>query len=237
MGLRAFEKRDLAEKCISLAIDKNFQAAAKIRQEAYALNPPGSIGVDWEDWEYIWGHDSRYLAFMLKENYSDCNNSQRKLEFIQAGIFIDYLFEFRDCWGVKRQAELNEEPFYSLELENYLIKQNWAFECENRELIYTSTKKKNISARIYYHCLEKNGFNSTLNPKIFMRGEYDLGFLPNTPKEVIENRRKWLKNYDLFLAMQKAGIEKFPKTFQTFEKHQLANSEKYQSWVSQYKNL
>ena len=237
MGLRAFEKRELAEKCISLAFDKEFQSAAKIRQEAYALNPPGSIGIDWNNWETIWKFDSRYLKYLLDEDYSDCENTERKIEYIQSGIFIDYLFDFRDCWGVLRQAEIYEEQFISSKLQKYLLSQNWIFESENPEIIYTNTKKKNISARIYYDSIKENGFNDIARPIIFGNGEYDLGFPPNADEKIVEGRRKWLKNYNMFLSMQKAGIEKFPKTFQTFEKHRIAQSNQYQKWISQYLNF
>lgn len=236
MGLLANEKRELAESCLLLSAEKDFEKAAKIRQEAYKLNPPGSINIDWGDWESAWIRDSRYVDFMLSEDYSDCKNSKVKIEFIQAGIFVDYLFGFKDCWGVKRQAELSKEVFNSELLEKFLIKENWDFLSENRELIYTSTKKRNISARIYYDEIKKKGFPDTAHPKIYELGEYYLGFLPGTPKSVIEGRRKWLETYDLFCKMSVAGIDKFPKTYQTFEKHALSNSGKYQKWMSEYLN-
>lgn len=50
-------------------------------------------------------------------------------------------------------------------------------------------------------------------------------------------RKKWLRSYKLFEKCSACGIEKFPKTFQTFQKHQLANSEKYQNWMTQYSIL
>lgn len=50
-------------------------------------------------------------------------------------------------------------------------------------------------------------------------------------------RKKWLRDYRLFELCSRAGIEKFPKTFQTFQKHKLANSEKYQEWMRQYSQL
>lgn len=237
MGLLAKEKRVLAEQCISLSIEKKFKDAAQIRQKAYSENPPGSIGVDWGDWEKIWKTDSRYLEFMLSEDYSDCENSKKKVEFIQAGIFVDYLFEFRDCWGVKRQSELIDEQFSSNLLEEYLIKEDWVFLSENREIIYTSTKKMNISARIYYQAIEGSGLRDIANPKVYNRGEYYLGFLPGTPKSIIESRRAWLTRRDLFYKMSLVGIDRFPKTYQTFEKHALANSEKYQDWMRQYSSV
>ena len=237
MGIIAKEKRELAEKCIFLSVEKDFERASRIRQEAYKINPPGSIGIDWGDWKGVWERDTRYIRFMLEEDYSDCENSKRKIEFMQSGIFVDYLFGFKDCWGVKRQSELSKEAFNSELLEKFLIKENWAFLSENRELIYTSTKKMNISARIYYEEIKKKGFPDTAHPKIYELGEYYLGFLPGTPNSVIEARRKWLERYDLFCHMSVVGIEKFPKTYQTFEKHALENSEKYQAWMRQYSIL
>lgn len=67
-----------------------------------------------------------------------------------------------------------------------------------------------------------------------------LSFDPRTPKQIelykkkIKSRKKWLKSYKLFEMCSSIGIEKFPKTFQTFEKHKRANSEKYQEWMRQY---
>lgn len=47
-------------------------------------------------------------------------------------------------------------------------------------------------------------------------------------------RKKWIRRYKLFERCSKMGIEKFPKTYQTFEKHALANSEKYTEWMREY---
>lgn len=237
MGLLTGHKRELAEKCILLSIKKDFEQAARIRQEAYSLNPPGSIGIDWGNWNEIWKKDLQYITFMIREDFSDCENTAEKIRFLQAGIFVDYLFDFRDCWGVKRQSGLSKEPLRSALLEEYLRREKWDFISENRELIYTSTKKRNISARIYYESIKKKGFPDSAHPKIYEPGEYYLGFLPGTPESVIEARRNWLSRYDLFFKMSYAGIEKFPKTYQTFEKHALANSEKYQEWMRQYSIL
>lgn len=234
MGLLAKEKRELAEKCILLALNQDFEKSAKIRQEAYAINPPGSIGVDWKNWSDIWKKDFRYITFMLSEDYSDCNNTKSKIEAIHAGIFVDYLFDFRDCWGVKKQAELSKECFCSELLEKFLIKEKWNFVSANRELIYTSTKKQNIEAKVYYESIKNTGLRDVAHPKIYANGEYYLGFLPGTPQKIIDGRRKWLEMHDLFLSMSASGIEKFPKTYQTFEKHALANSEKYREWMKQY---
>jgi len=66
---------------------------------------------------------------------------------------------------------------------------------------------------------------------------------PRTPEEIQaydrkqKGRRKFLRDIRLFKRCSMCGIEKFPKTFQTFEKHKRANSEKYQEWMRQYSRL
>lgn len=50
-------------------------------------------------------------------------------------------------------------------------------------------------------------------------------------------RKKWLRDYRLFELCSHAGIKNFPKTFQTFQKHKLSNSPKYQEWMRQYSQL
>lgn len=63
---------------------------------------------------------------------------------------------------------------------------------------------------------------------------------PRVPKQIAaykknrDGRQKWLRDYHLFEICRSLNIEKFPKTFQTFEKHKQANSEKYQEWMRQY---
>ena len=51
------------------------------------------------------------------------------------------------------------------------------------------------------------------------------------------NRKKWLREYKLFEKCSVLGIDKFPKTFKTFQKHKKENSEKYQEWMRQYSIL
>ena len=231
------QKRAIAEEALPAALAGDFKFAARIRQRAYALDPPGSIGVDWGNWRAIWKKDSRYVYFLEIENFSDSDNSCEKISAMKAGIFIDYLFDFRDCWGVIKQSTLISEPFHSNLLEKFLAEHDWAFECVDRELIYTDTKKRNISAKIYYEAAQKNGLLGLNSPQIFPIGEYDLGFYPGTPEHIITARRRWLEMYDLFLDMGRAGINKFPKTFQTFEKHKKTNSEKYQAWMLEYSRM
>lgn len=231
----ADQKRALAERCLDFAMTGDYESASKIRQQSYAMNPPGSIGVNWEYWPEIWETDSRYIRYMNAENFSDVDNSPKKIRAIKAGIFIDYLFDFRDSWGVRQQSLLSKEPFHSDALERFLISKNWTFECESRELIYASTKKKNISAKMYYDSIYNSGINDVVQPHIFPPGEYDLGFIPGTPQRIIDARRHWLSDYDLFLKMQKADIERFPKTFQTFQKHKKEKSSKYRIWLDLYK--
>lgn len=233
----AKQKRAIAEEALPAALAGDFKAAAQIRQRAYALDSPGSIGVDWGNWRAIWKKDSRYVYFLELEDFSDADNSDEKISAMKAGIFIDYLFDFKDCWGVIKQSTLITEPFHSDLLEQFLVEHNWAFECVNRELIYTDTKKGNISAKIYYEAAQKNGLGGLNSPQIFPIGEYDLGFYPDTPEHIIAARRHWLETYDLFLDMERSGIDKFPKTFQTFEKHKKANSEKYQAWILEYSRM
>lgn len=233
----AEQKRAVAERCLSAAINGDFEAASRIRQQAYALNFPGTIGVDWNYWPGIWETDSRYLRYLNAEDFSDMDNSDEKILCLKAGIFVDYLFDFRDFWGVRQQAAAIHEKFHSDAVEKFLQSKNWTFKSENREIIYARTKKSNISAKIYLDSIQEKGLRENAPPYIYKKGEYDLGFLPNASKRVIEGRRKWLETYEQYMDMSNAGIEKFPKTFQTFEKHKKLNDEKYLDWMRQYSLL
>lgn len=236
MTMLAKQKRAIAEGCLNHAIDGDYQTASRLRQQAYSSDPPGTIGVDWNCWDEIWEMDSRYLLFLYNEDFSDADNSPRKIEALKAGIFIDYLFGFRDAWGVKKQSMLVDEEFCSRTLESFLRANDWDFKCENRELIYAQTKKMNISAKMYYAAIKDSGLNDSIHPHIYENGEYYLGFAPNASQKIIESRREWLKAYDEFMSMSTAGIAKFPKSFQTFQKHKLADDENYKMWFAEYKS-
>lgn len=44
--LLAEQKRVYAKKCLEIALSGDLKSAARIRQQAYAISPPGSIGID-----------------------------------------------------------------------------------------------------------------------------------------------------------------------------------------------
>lgn len=230
--MMAKDKRFLAEECLLLSLDGKMKEASRIRQEAYEKSPPGSIGVDWSDWDSVWRSDARYISFLNDEDFSDADNSAGKVQAIRAGIFVDYLFGFRDFWGVLRQSDIVKEKFKSKSVEDFLLSINWAFESENREIIYSRTKMHNISARMYYDSIHGSGLRDLAHPYIFRVGQYHIGFLPGTPQTVMDGRRKWIEDYEMFVRLGKIGIDGFPKTFKTFQKHKLNNSEKYLYWSS-----
>ena len=234
----AEQKRAIAEKCLAATMSGDYKTASQLRQRAYSFNPPGTIGIDWNDWEQIWRLDSRYIKYLNTEDFSDVDNSENKIEALKAGLFVDYLFTFRDLWGVCRQSVLTKEKFHSDAVEKFLVDNDWNFKSENRELIYAQTKRQNISARMYYDSCEEKGFDtSNWKPYIYPVGEYYLGFLPGTPQKIINGRREWLRTYDEYMNMSNAKVDGFPKTFQTFKKHKNLNSDKYKRWRADYEAI
>ena len=87
--MRAADKRVLAEIAIECARTGKYKEASRVRQQAYAKDPPGSIGIDWSDWAAIWAKDNRYLSYLNAEKFSDLKNSKRYIESLKASIFVD----------------------------------------------------------------------------------------------------------------------------------------------------
>ena len=237
--LRAAEKRLLAEKCLKCAQKGNFREAARIRQRAYAENPPGSIGVDWNDWPAIWAKDKHYLSFLKAEKFVDLKNSKKYIESMKASIFVDYLFDFRDGWGLEQHRAFCPEVICCPLLDKFL--HDLDLELETKDSVYMATVKRNVDSKIYIDSTKCTKLDTNKYPYmsyVYPAGEYHLGILKGTPdaavERVLDGRRKFLKEYDLYEHMGKCGIEKFPKTFQTFQKHKKENSEKYQEWMRQY---
>lgn len=236
------EKRILAEKAITYARIGRYKKAAKIRQNAYAKNPPGSIGVDWKDWRSIWEKDERYLSYLNAEKFLDLQNSKHYVESMKASIFIEYLFDFRDGWGIRQHRDFCKEEIQCQSLDEFLEKMD--LEGEERDAVYMSTIQRNIASKIYIDATKNSGLDASKYPYmsyVYQNGEYYLGILKGTPedqvKRILDGRRKYLKDCVQYEDMCRCRIEKFPRTFQTFQKHKNVNSEKYQEWMRQYSIL
>lgn len=240
--MKAKDKRELAMQCVSQAMIEKYKEASRIRQKAYEQDPPGSIGFDWADFAQVWEKDSEFLKYMDEDGFSDLNNSPEYIQALRAGLFVDMLFGFRDLWGVhealsrlnafRASQGLPTEEMNCPLMQNYLARLDWP--SENPVAIYCHTKNKNINARIYRAHVTRE---SNYAPQFFPKGEYDLGFMPGVSQKVVDGRRAWLKMYNLFEDMQQAGIEKFPKTFQTFEKHCRAKDAKFKAWEESYNQI
>lgn len=64
---------------------------------------------------------------------------------------------------------------------------------------------------------------------------------PRTQKQIDAYRKKedarnaWLSDYRQWERYRITLGDQIPKTFQTFQKHKMANDEKYQKWISEYR--
>jgi len=124
---------------------------------------------------------------------------------------------------------LSNERLYSPVLEQFLADKKLCFDSISREFIYADTKMRNISAKQYYASCAKKYYKPKHRPVIYEFGEFNLGFLSKpTEKQLASKTYIELGKIYNFKAM------KFPKTFQTFQKHKIANSEKYKNWLHQY---
>lgn len=230
------DKRIIAKECLLLALNGNYKLASKKRQSLYCFNYIGSIGVDWTNWDNVWATDKKYLQYLESEDFSDLDNSSGYINCLKAVLYVDYLFTFRDAWSVNQLDTFNTEPLNCSRLEEFLRKNRMDFKSLSRVTTYINTKKKNISARMYYDSFP-DGYVPPYQPKIYKDGEYDLGYIGEPSPRVLEGRRKFLEDYDEYNELRQYGIEKFPKTFKTFEKHKRENSDKYKDWIKQKEEI
>ena len=233
--MKAADKREIAKTCLDSALKGDFKAASEIRRQVYMLNPPGTIGIDWSDKKSIWNMDKLFLQHMAIESFADLENTETYIQSLKAGLFIDHIFNFRDNWAVVQRELIGTEKLSCPLLECFLRNTGFDLPSVSRLHIYAQTKHKNINAKINLDARSKIGLRMTWEPRYFSIGEYDLGFAPGTPLRIIEGRRRWLEDAAQFQEMSESGIPGFPKTFQTYQKHKLANSPKYQTWVEEYK--
>ena len=233
--MNAKEKRSLAEQCIPYAVKADFQTASRIRQQAYAQEPPGSIGLDWKDFAAVWNQDARFLDDMNQEDFSDLHNSPEFIASLRAALYVDMLFDFRDMWAETYLFPDGSEPICCPLLDEFFRKNDWPE--ENKLFIYSATQKANIAYAIYQSGPSSYGIRAPEMLQFFPKGQYNLGFAPHTPQRIIDARRKWLQTNLLHQKMLQAGIKGVPKTFAAFEKHFTANDAKYQDWYRQYQDI
>ena len=232
----ASDKRQIADLCLIEAISGNYKSASLIRQKSYLLSPPGTMGIDWANESEVWGMDKKSLDIILKYDCADLKNTKTYIEGFKAAFFVDsVLFQFKDWYSISRYMEMSSEKLQCPDMDKYLKKVGFDFESQIHEFIYADTMKRNIN---YIMLSEKNSFLKN-NPFYapMPKGQYYIGFPPGTSEKVIDGRRKWLETYNLFEDMKKAGVFPFPKTFSTFEKHNLKNDEKFKSWEKQYHEI
>lgn len=157
----------------------------------------------------------KYIENSYRLDFSDCQNSER---------FKEAMRKFYVGMEVTGASDLDIPDDFEERLEEKLdcptldiqLAEKCQFQNPPKLKIYFRTK-----VRVFNH----------ISTKLIDHwdGKFDLGIYDCTdPFHASMAQYEQIKNAD---------IDGFPKTFQTFEKHKKANSEKYKSWIAQYEAM
>ena len=206
-------KADMQRSVASASGLKDYVAAhnARARYEEGSVIPHG-IGMDWKQESDIPYNVKNYIECSKKLDFSDCLNSEAFKDALRAlyvGISISGTGDISPPDDFEEQVG---EALICPALDAQLA-EKCKFPNPPKMKIYFRTK-----VRVH------NYISTKLIDK--WDGNFDLGVY-----DCMVPLHADMAQYEI---MRLAGIEGFPKTFQTFEKHKKANSPKYQSWMEQY---
>lgn len=217
-------REEMHKSAISLAMLGNYLEAynKRARYERNSVIPHGihiSMGGDddgaWAEETSLPYNVKNYIKASYKLDFSDCRNSE---------AFKDAMRSLYVGMQITGAGRLEPPKDFEESIGEYLdcpaldkqLEEKCTFPNPPKFRIYFDTK-----VRVY-------NFTNT-GVMDHWDGQFLLGVFDCT-KPIHAS----MSQYD---KMKAAGIEGFPKTFQTFEKHKKANSEKYKAWIDEYSRI
>lgn len=217
-------REEMHQSVGSLAMVGNYLEAynKRARYERNSVIPHGiHVSIEGDD-DGAWAEKTslpynvkNYIKASYKLDFSDCRNSE---------AFKDAMRSFYVGMEITGSGRLEPPKDFEENIGEYL-------DCPSldRQLEEKCTFPNPPKLKIYF-CTKVRVFNFISTKLIdHWDGNFDLGIYDCT---------------DLFHAsmaqyeqMETAGINGFPKTFRTFQKHKISNSPKYQEWMRQYSQL
>lgn len=176
--------------------------------------PPG-IGVDWNDTETILQNSSKELKRIKEYDFADLKNSNSyKLSLINA-LYYDVEIEHNLYKSITEFVIPTGEFILCDELDTFFMKKGFMPDECHKVFVYLDTKRYN-QFQVHMRDLLKDEKYKPLPPGQFKLADSTLNY--------------W-KEFSEYKSLSEKGIENFPKTFQTYQKHKNNNSEKYKTWI------
>lgn len=213
-------REQMHQNVLSYAMAGNYLEAynERAKYEQDSIIPHGICAPLGRGADEVWGESAslpynvkNYIKASYKLDFSDCENSEQFKEALRR------FYVGMEITG----AELDPADNFEEQIGETLICP--ALDAQLKEKCHFPRPPK---LKIYFRT-KVRVFNF-INTKIIEKwdGNFDLGIYDCTSP-----LHASMAQYEM---MKDAKIEKFPKTFQTFEKHKKANDSKYKDWMEEY---
>ena len=206
----------MREKVLTKIKNGYFKEAVYCMCDSYAneVIPPG-IGIDWNDKKQIWKSREKDLVEIQNYDWSDLNNTLEFIQLLVKCMFYENLIEHQLWNSINLFIGEALETISCNTLLLFFQKHTYTPNESEKWYTYLSTKRYNSFQESMRNILQDDSYHP------LPLGEFSV------TAPTIE-LWKSLQEYHILLEKD---IKGFPKTFQTFQKHQMQNSEKYQSWL------
>lgn len=198
-----------------------YEEASLAKADAYSKEviPPG-IGVDWSDHVSVKAAAKREQEFIRQYDFSDLNNSNNYKETLFQILYFDNEIGNNLIASIEKFVNACDEKMNCQDLDRFFHSKGYLPSETEKVFVYLDTKRFNV--------FQQNMKNISQSEKHcpLPKGEFHVS------NQTISLWRKLREDKVEFERLAKLGIEKFPKTFQTFQKHKDKNDGKYQAWIN-----
>ena len=194
----------------------NFTQASLEKGESYsrAVISPG-IGVDWTDIAEIQRCAEAQQERLKNYDFSDLKNSKAYKELLFKALYYDIEIEHNLYISISKIVMQSEEKLNCPALDEFFVKKEFVPPELDKVFVYLDTKRFNAFQ---------------INMRKLLKKEKYLP-LPDGKYKVDDRTIEYWKELSEYNLLSAKNIEGFPKTFQTFKKHKLQNSDKYIKWI------
>lgn len=181
---------------------------------SHQIIPPG-IGIDWSDTAKIQKQAADELDKLRQYDFSDLNNTEHYKELLIKALYYDTI-EQNLFSSIRLLVLPDEENLKCPALDIFFQKKKIPTNEIYKVFVYLDTKRFNAFQKDMNTFLKKDLY------KLLPAGDF----------KITDSTISFWRSEEEYTMLSQKAIEDFPKTFQTYEKHKNANSEKYKNWIS-----
>lgn len=216
---------ELKEYIANIIAAGKYTLASIEKAKAYSqyVIPPG-IGIDWSNIEQVIISSEKNQLHVRQFDFSDLRNSASFKETLFKMLYYDIEIEHNLFKSITKYMHLCNEILDCPDLECFFQRRCYNPIESEKIFVYLDRKRYN-ALQVHMNNLCQDKKYTALPKGIF-----------HISDQTIAAWKKEQEDREEFNCLSELGIEKFPKTFRTFQSHKNKNDEKYKFWIGFLKN-